>query len=100
MAFFCLIKGSAMPDKPIYIRKRIWINGVVQGIGFRPYIYLLATKKELTGIVFNTYQGITIEVEGDEENVNAFLSDLRTNHPPLAQINGFNISTIPLKGEK
>ena len=41
---------------------------MVQGIGFRPFIYRLATKKDLKGVVFNTEQGITIEVEGEEEN--------------------------------
>lgn len=73
---------------------------MVQGIGFRPFIYHLATKKNLKGVVFNTEQGITIEVEGEEENINGFLTDLQKNPPSLAQVIEFNVSTIPLQGEK
>ena len=84
----------------LYIRKRIWIKGVVQGIGFRPYVYLLAKREDLKGFVFNTEKGVTIEVEGAEENIDAFLSDLRSNPPALARISSFDVATIPPRGEK
>ncbi|MGA1839176.1 MAG: carbamoyltransferase HypF [bacterium] len=86
--------------RDMHIRKRICIKGVVQGIGFRPFIYRLANEKDLKGVVFNTEQGITIEVEGEENNIDQFLTDLQKKPPPLAEIIDFNVSTISPQGEK
>jgi len=46
-------------------RLQIQVKGVVQGVGFRPFVYNLAKKFNLTGFVTNTSKGVTIEVEGD-----------------------------------
>ncbi|MGA1843210.1 MAG: carbamoyltransferase HypF [bacterium] len=88
-----------MARSDVHTRKRIQVRGVVQGIGFRPYIYLQATRRDLKGLVFNTVQGVTIEVEGEEAAVNEFVDDLETRPPPLARISGFDVAAIPLQGE-
>lgn len=62
------------------------ISGVVQGVGFRPFVYQLATKRQLKGFVFNTTEGVTLEVEGREEDIEGFFEDLLRYKPPLARI--------------
>ncbi len=64
----------------------IRINGIVQGVGFRPFVYNLAEKYGLKGFVLNNTEGVTIRVEGKSCSVEAFLQEVRTNPPPLAQI--------------
>lgn len=66
------------------IRRRIVINGLVQGVGFRPFVYNLAGRHGLTGFVTNTTEGVTIEVEGDPVAVAVFVDALRKEKPPLA----------------
>ncbi len=65
---------------------RISVQGVVQGVGFRPFVYQLATKHGLKGWVFNTSGDVRIEVEGDRRHLERFLSELQTEAPPLARI--------------
>ena len=65
------------------MRKAIEIAGIVQGVGFRPFIYRLATENNLTGFITNTEAGVSIEVEGSAEAVEAFLSRLPKEVPPL-----------------
>jgi len=71
--------------------RRIRINGVVQGVGFRPFVYSLAKKHHLNGWVRNTSAGVDIEVNGDLEELEAFISDLREQPPPLARIDEFQV---------
>lgn len=72
--------------------KKIHITGIVQGVGFRPYIYNLAQKYHLTGWVQNTSAGVDIEIEGKEESqIKDFLSELSTNPPPLSRVDGIKI---------
>ncbi len=66
-------------------RIRIEIEGVVQGVGFRPWVYRLAHEYGLTGWVTNSKRGVEIEVEGSEASRSAFLAALQTP-PPLARI--------------
>ena len=65
----------------------IRINGVVQGVGFRPFVYGLARRLYLNGWVRNDSHGVLIEVDGDEAILATFISDLSTEAPPLAKIN-------------
>ncbi|MFN2114047.1 MAG: carbamoyltransferase HypF, partial [Anaerolineales bacterium] len=65
---------------------RIHINGIVQGVGFRPFIYNLALHNQLTGWVRNTSSGVEIEVVGPEENLETFLSSIPNQAPPLSRI--------------
>ena len=70
---------------------RISVRGVVQGVGFRPFIYQLATKHRLTGWVLNTSGDVKIEVEGKQEALDRFLKDLQNDAPPLAHIDDISI---------
>ncbi len=66
--------------------RRLHVNGIVQGVGFRPFVYQLATRHGLKGEVSNTSAGVSIHVEGPAERLAAFEEDLRVRHPPLAHI--------------
>ncbi len=68
------------------IRKRIVIQGIVQGVGFRPFVYREAVRDNLKGFVRNTSEGVQIEVEGDEEAIHRFMKRLQTDTPSLAKI--------------
>ncbi|MCS7203013.1 MAG: Sua5/YciO/YrdC/YwlC family protein [Thermodesulfovibrio sp.] len=75
------------------MRVKIKVKGVVQGVGFRPYVYNLAKKFDLKGFVTNTSEGVTIEVEGDRTE--EFIETLIKNPPPLAQIYSFQKEFLP-----
>lgn len=68
------------------LRRRLFVQGIVQGVGFRPWIHQLARKYALTGYVLNSTLGVTIEIEGPEEAQQAFLSDFRDSPPPQAVV--------------
>jgi hydrogenase maturation protein HypF len=68
------------------IRTAVRVEGIVQGVGFRPYVYSLATGLGLTGLVGNDVDGVFAEVEGDPEAVGKFLVQLEPQAPPLARI--------------
>ncbi|MGD0611386.1 MAG: carbamoyltransferase HypF [Anaerolineales bacterium] len=65
---------------------KVHITGIVQGVGFRPFVYGLATRYALKGWVRNTSAGVDIEVDGPEDSLQAFLKALRDELPPLARI--------------
>ncbi|MBW2095488.1 MAG: carbamoyltransferase HypF [Deltaproteobacteria bacterium] len=75
------------------------IQGIVQGVGFRPFIYQLAHRFDLTGYVINTSQGVTLEVEGPEPRIAGFFEAILVENPPLAQIAVLNQHEIPVLGE-
>ncbi|GAB6183544.1 carbamoyltransferase HypF [Thermodesulfovibrio hydrogeniphilus] len=79
-------------------RIRIEVKGVVQGVGFRPFVYNLAKNLHLTGFVTNTAKGVTIEVEG--QRTDDFFNSLKNEHPPLAKIYSIEKIEIPLNGDK
>jgi hydrogenase maturation protein HypF len=64
------------------------IRGVVQGVGFRPFIYHLAHELQLTGWVNNSMRGVSLEVEGTRERLHVFQQRLQTEKPPRSQIHG------------
>ncbi len=64
----------------------ILIRGIVQGVGFRPFVYRLAAETGVYGSVCNTTEGVQVEIEGSDEAICAFLSVLRETPPPLARI--------------
>ena len=76
-------------------RRRILIQGIVQGVGFRPFVYGQAQRLGLTGFVLNNSQGVTIEVEGPYEALDGFQQTLREKAPPLARIDSVAIELIP-----
>jgi len=67
-------------------RTQIWITGIVQGVGFRPFIYNLAKKYELKGYVLNNTSGVNIEVEGESSVIDEFIQKVKTEPPPQAVI--------------
>lgn len=67
-------------------RVQIHVRGIVQGVGFRPFVYSLAQKHNLKGRVFNDQSGVLIDVEADSQAINAFVSELRSDPPPLARV--------------
>jgi len=77
---------------------RIHITGIVQGVGFRPFIYNLATRMMLFGWVRNTSAGVDIEVDGNPDQLSAFLQAIRAGAPPLARMDTFETSTAPAFG--
>ncbi len=66
--------------------RRIEIRGIVQGVGFRPFIYQLAYRYSLKGFVQNTNVGVHLQVEGESEAIQLFLETLREELPPLARV--------------
>ncbi len=73
---------------------RIHITGIVQGVGFRPFVYGLATRLGLRGWVNNTSAGVDIEVQGAEEALQAFTAALRQEAPPLARLDSLEVTEI------
>ena len=82
------------------VRKKIDISGRVQGVGFRPFIYKLASEIGLGGLVGNNPQGVFIEIEGEESKVNSFIERLPREIPALAEITSLDVVEIPEMGEK
>jgi hydrogenase maturation protein HypF len=76
----------------------IGVRGIVQGVGFRPFVYALAVKHKLKGWVYNTSEDVRIEVEGEAEAVEQFERELETKAPPLAHIENVTIKYRPPRG--
>jgi len=71
----------------------------VQGVGFRPFVYALAARHSLTGMVGNTSSGVFIEIQGTAEAAGEFVDHLRNSPPPLAMIDSIAIEEMDAKGE-
>ena len=77
------------------VRTRIRVEGIVQGVGFRPFVHALATRHELGGLVGNDAEGVFIEAEGDDEAaLAAFLEALDTEAPPLAVVESLSCDRV------
>ena len=79
-------------------RFQILIQGAVQGVGFRPFIYKLAHELNLNGIIANNVIGVSIDVEGDECLLNEFISRLKSDKPAHSIISSIKISKLEVKG--
>jgi hydrogenase maturation protein HypF len=88
-------KPGAMQAAIPAARLRLTIRGIVQGVGFRPYIYNLALRHHLAGHVLNTGTGVTVEIEGAPLALRAFLQALPREAPPLASITECHAASIP-----
>ena len=71
--------------------KKIFIKGIVQGVGFRPFVYSLALKNNLTGWVRNSSNGVEIEINGSPSNMETFLFFLQNAPPALSRIDIMNV---------
>jgi hydrogenase maturation protein HypF len=75
-------------------RARVVVRGAVQGVGFRPFVYRLATDLGLAGWVLNSSHGVFIEIEGERAALDAFLIRLSSDHPPLASIHSLETTIL------
>jgi hydrogenase maturation protein HypF len=95
------------------VRTEVRVEGVVQGVGFRPFVYALANRLGLAGLVGNDVHGVFVEVEGPSGRVDDFVIALSTDAPPLASVErvatreiaptgapGFTIVASPAGGER
>jgi hydrogenase maturation protein HypF len=89
--------GSRLPAGQ-RIRTAVRVEGIVQGVGFRPFVYSLATGLGLGGLVGNDSDGVFAEVEGPPAAVEAFLRSLARDAPPLARIERITTTAIPPNG--
>jgi hydrogenase maturation protein HypF len=80
-------------------RRGVLVRGVVQGVGFRPFVYRLATEEGLAGSIGNDTDGVTIEIEGPTHHIDSFLARLRMETPPLARIDSIATQELRVKGE-
>src|SRR5215208_4604489 len=79
----------------IIMAKHISVKGVVQGVGFRPFVYGLATRLNLHGWVYNTSGGVEILVDGQYSNLEKFIQFLSLEKPPLAKIDSIQVEEAP-----
>lgn len=80
-------------------RAGIRIAGIVQGVGFRPFVYRLAEKYSLNGFVFNDEKGVWVEVEGEEAQIASFIDALHTEKPAMSMIAQLKKTALPVLGE-
>ncbi len=84
---------------PSVRRTRVRVSGTVQGVGFRPHVYRLASEQALAGFVRNDTQGVELEVEGPPGAIDAFLLALHTRAPPLAVLETVACTDCAPRGE-
>jgi hydrogenase maturation protein HypF len=77
--------------------RRIEIRGIVQGVGFRPWVYRLAAERGLTGRVRNDGWGVTIDAFGSESDLEGFAERLISSPPPAAEIRSLRTRAIPME---
>ncbi|MEA1986862.1 MAG: Sua5/YciO/YrdC/YwlC family protein, partial [Candidatus Marinimicrobia bacterium] len=77
--------------------KKIEINGIVQGVGFRPFVYRIAKKQNLTGYVINTSNGVKIIVTGEKKSIETFIKKLQNENPPASKIKNLKSNIIAEK---
>lgn len=87
-----------MTSIPDGARRRLHVTGVVQGVGFRPFVYTVATALELDGFVGNTGNGVVLEIEGPPASLDEFESRLRRDAPPLALIESVIVDSLAVTG--
>ena len=89
---------GTMPEPESNQRLHAVIRGVVQGVGFRPFIHRLATEASLPGWVVNTGEGVVVEVEGPAEALRRFLLRIEPERPPHSVVQGLEASWLETVG--
>ncbi len=74
------------------IRVQIWVQGIVQGVGFRPFVFSLAAKHSIRGRVLNNTIGVLIDVEGEQSTIQEFIAGIKSNSPTLSRIESIHVS--------
>ena len=90
---------ATVPHSSI-VRRRICLRGIVQGVGFRPFVYHLAQNIGIRGFILNSSSGVTIEAEGADAAVEEFLHALHSHPPPLARIEEITSAELEASGEQ
>jgi hydrogenase maturation protein HypF len=85
--------------QPVLERRRLRVAGLVQGVGFRPFVHALAERLGVAGFVLNDGRGVVIEAEGEGEVLDAFTAALTQAAPALAAVESVTGTTIPPRGE-
>jgi hydrogenase maturation protein HypF len=80
-------------------REALGVRGVVQGVGFRPFVYRLALEEGLAGFIGNDTDGVTIEIEGPRASLDSFLTRLRSDAPPLSRIDSVSVREAKPTGD-
>ncbi len=80
------------------VHRNIRVRGIVQGVGFRPFIFTLAEKHNIAGTVCNDTEGVSIAAEGFQKSVDAFIAAIRAEAPPLAHIIHMEVSEASTEG--
>jgi hydrogenase maturation protein HypF len=81
-------------------RWEVSVRGIVQGVGFRPFVYALARRHGLAGLVRNDAEGVHVEVEGDAERLDLFLRGIEEDAPPLAVVEAVSWRPLAAIGER
>jgi hydrogenase maturation protein HypF len=81
-------------------RVRARVEGTVQGVGFRPFVYRLAREEDLVGYVLNDERGVLLEVEGQPAAVDRFLGRMRSEAPPLAAVDQVSCDSVAVEGSR
>ena len=87
------------PGPAVVERRAIRVSGLVQGVGFRPYVHALASRLGVAGFVGNDERGVVIEAEGDAAALDALLAEIRRRPPPMALVTAVSAAPVPVRGE-
>jgi hydrogenase maturation protein HypF len=87
------------PEGLLLRRELLAVRGVVQGVGFRPFVYRLAAEEGIAGFIGNDTGGVTIAIEGPPERLEAFRRRLHAEAPPLSRIDSVTVQNAPPTGE-
>jgi len=85
---------------PLEVNRRLKITGVVQGVGFRPFVYQLAERYGLNGFIKNDSSGVSVEIEGSQSNIDTCIKALYDELPPLARIDSLTSEEIAYVGHE
>ena len=88
--------ATQLLSRPAIVRRRIAVRGIVQGVGFRPFVWRLASELGLDGWVRNDAAGVTIEVQGEHEHVLQLARRVRDEAPTLARVDTVAVDECPL----
>ena len=91
---------NTLPSGVELARRQIRIRGIVQGVGFRPFVHNLARRLGLAGYVLNSSAGVVAEVEGTPAALDSFVESVRSEAPPLARIEEMLVAEIDPLGER
>lgn len=81
-------------------RYQIRVEGIVQGVGFRPFIYRLATERGYSGYVLNDSKGVLLEIQGEQVDIDGFCQSLKQQAPPASSIAIVNYLEMPIEDDE